>query len=276
MTLPARALPALDRGLEPVAALARQRRLGGGDGPPGAHRPDRPGAPPGALHADGRRPDRQGRPSRSHLPRRGRGGRTFGSKRSILVDILGLPFACRVDPARRHDAASARLLLLDDLAALPRLRAIVADRAYRGLGKLAARRGLALDIKAPPAGVTASCPSGRWSRSSTPSPSLGAGGACRAPRAPTHRPRPGLRWRPWAISSRVSGSSPPDRPAPPPSRSRSRGAAKAARFELAHARGARLVPQPKHGRAMACSCAPAAHLRVSRRVCSAREFSYKP
>lgn len=49
----------------------------------------------------------------------GRGGRTFGSQRSILVDILGLPFACRVDPARPHDVASARLLLVDELAALP-------------------------------------------------------------------------------------------------------------------------------------------------------------
>ncbi len=84
----------------------------------------------------------------------GRGGRTFGSKRTILVDILGLPFACRVDPARPHDVASARLLLTDELPALPRLRAVVADRAYRGLGRLAAKRGLALDIKAPPKGLS--------------------------------------------------------------------------------------------------------------------------
>ena len=88
----------------------------------------------------------------------GRGGRTFGSKRSILVDILGLPFACRVDPARPHDVASARLLLADELPALPRLRAVVADRAYRGLAKLTARRGLALDIKAPPAGASGFVP----------------------------------------------------------------------------------------------------------------------
>ena len=69
----------------------------------------------------------------------------MGSKRTILVDILGLPFACRVDPARPHDVASARLLLADELPALPRLRALVADRGYRGLAKLAARRGLALE-----------------------------------------------------------------------------------------------------------------------------------
>ena len=88
----------------------------------------------------------------------GRGGRTVGAKRSILVDILGLPFACRVDPARPHDVASARLLLADELPALPRLRAVVADRAYRGLAKLAARRDLVLDIKAPPAGASGFVP----------------------------------------------------------------------------------------------------------------------
>ena len=88
----------------------------------------------------------------------GRGGRTFGSKRTILVDILGLPFGCRVDPARPHDVVSARLLLADELPALPRLRAVVADRAYRGLGRLTARRGLALDSKAPPPGATGFVP----------------------------------------------------------------------------------------------------------------------
>ncbi|MFH1475688.1 MAG: transposase, partial [Chloroflexota bacterium] len=83
----------------------------------------------------------------------GRGGRTVGTKRSVLVDILGLPFACRVDPARPHDVTSARLLLADEQPTLPRLRAVVADRGYRGLAKLTARRGLALDIKAPPPGA---------------------------------------------------------------------------------------------------------------------------
>ena len=88
----------------------------------------------------------------------GRAGRTFGSKRTILVDILGLPFACRVDPARPEDVVSARLLLADELPALPRLRSVVADRAYRGLGRLTARRGLALDSKAPPSGATGFVP----------------------------------------------------------------------------------------------------------------------
>ena len=88
----------------------------------------------------------------------GRGGRTVGSKRTILVDILGLPFACRVDPARHHDVTSARLLLADELPAFPRLRALVGDRGYRGLAKLADRHGLALDIKRPPTCVATFVP----------------------------------------------------------------------------------------------------------------------
>jgi len=61
-----------------------------------------------------------------------------GAKRSILVEILGLPLAVRVDPARPHDIRAGRDLLADRLPELPDVRAIVADRAYRGLARLAA------------------------------------------------------------------------------------------------------------------------------------------
>ena len=88
----------------------------------------------------------------------GRGGRTFGAKRSILVEILGLPLAVRVDPARPHDVVAGRELLADRLPELPRVRAVVADRAYRGLARLAARRQLALDIKVPPPGTSGFVP----------------------------------------------------------------------------------------------------------------------
>lgn len=84
----------------------------------------------------------------------GPGGRTVGTERSLLVDILGLPIACRVDSARPHDVASGRRLLADELPRLPRIGAVVGDRGYRGLARLAARRGLALDIKAPPPGAS--------------------------------------------------------------------------------------------------------------------------
>lgn len=47
---------------------------------------------------------------------------------------------------------AGRELLRDRIAGLPRLRAVLADRAYRGLRTLAERRTVRLDIKAPPAG----------------------------------------------------------------------------------------------------------------------------
>jgi len=53
---------------------------------------------------------------------------------------------------------AGRELLRARIAGLPRLRAIVGDRAYRGLERLATRRGLALDIKAPPPGSTGFVP----------------------------------------------------------------------------------------------------------------------
>jgi putative transposase len=70
----------------------------------------------------------------------GRGGRTIGTKRTLLVEILGLPVSARADPARPHDVRVGRELLRERLAELPRLRAVVADRADRGLRTLAARR----------------------------------------------------------------------------------------------------------------------------------------
>lgn len=88
----------------------------------------------------------------------GPGGRVNGTKRTLLVEILGLPVAARADPARPHDVRVGRELLRDRIDTLPRLRAIVGDRAYRGLATLAARRGLSLDIKAPPPGATAFMP----------------------------------------------------------------------------------------------------------------------
>lgn len=82
----------------------------------------------------------------------GRGGRTIGTKRTILVEILGLPLSARADPAKPHDVRVGRELLRERLAGLPRLRAIVADRGYRGLRWLADRCRVRLDIKAPPPG----------------------------------------------------------------------------------------------------------------------------
>ncbi|HKZ92909.1 MAG TPA: IS5 family transposase [Candidatus Limnocylindrales bacterium] len=88
----------------------------------------------------------------------GPGGRTMGTKRTLLVEILGLPVAARVDPARPHDVRAGRELLREHIDTLPRLAAIVGDRAYRGLAALAERKRVTLDIKAPPPGVDAFTP----------------------------------------------------------------------------------------------------------------------
>ncbi len=71
----------------------------------------------------------------------GRGGRPIGAKRSIVIEILGLPIATRVDPAKPHDVKVGRERLADEFSAnrLPRVAAIVADRGYTGLGRLSAK-----------------------------------------------------------------------------------------------------------------------------------------
>jgi Transposase DDE domain len=67
----------------------------------------------------------------------GRGGYTRGAKRSILIEILGLPLAVQVDSAKPHDVQAARAFLAPQLDAnhptLPGLKAIVADRGSTGL-----------------------------------------------------------------------------------------------------------------------------------------------
>jgi transposase len=88
----------------------------------------------------------------------GRGGHTIGTKRSILIEILGLPLAVRVDPAKPHDVRSGRELLDERLDELPNVQASIADRGYRGLARLTARKGLRLEIKAAPKGTSGFTP----------------------------------------------------------------------------------------------------------------------
>jgi len=53
---------------------------------------------------------------------------------------------------------AARELLRPQLPGLARVRAIIGDRAYRGLDRLAARKGVRLEVKAPPAGASGFTP----------------------------------------------------------------------------------------------------------------------
>jgi transposase len=82
----------------------------------------------------------------------GRGGRTIGAKRSVLVEILGLPVAAHVESARPHDVQAGRELIHEALARKPRVSDVLGDRGYRGLVNAAAKHGVRLVIKAPPAG----------------------------------------------------------------------------------------------------------------------------
>lgn len=81
----------------------------------------------------------------------GRGGRTIGTKRSVVIEILGLPLAVQADPAKPHDVRAGRAFLAAHLGELPSVKAIVADRGYGGLAKFAAKHNLVLDIKRAPA-----------------------------------------------------------------------------------------------------------------------------
>jgi len=82
----------------------------------------------------------------------GPGGRVSGAKRSLLVEVLGLPVAARVDAARPHDVEAGRALLDEALPGLPRVRAVLGDRGCRDLDRAAARHGAHVEIKAPPRG----------------------------------------------------------------------------------------------------------------------------
>ena len=101
---------------------------------------------------------RGGRAGPTFHDKGGRGGRTNGAKRSIVIDILGLPLAGSVESARPHDVSAGRRLLGTTLPALGTVKAIVADRGYRGLGKMANKAQVKLDIKAPPKGTVGFTP----------------------------------------------------------------------------------------------------------------------
>jgi transposase len=101
---------------------------------------------------------RGGRAGPTFHEKGGRGGRTNGAKRSIVIEILGLPLAVQVESARPHDVSAGRRLLDGTLDDLGSVKAIVADRGYRGLAKMAAKRKINLDIKAPPKGTVGFTP----------------------------------------------------------------------------------------------------------------------
>jgi hypothetical protein len=80
----------------------RANGVGAGDGPARWPDPVAPWPRPAAVDGHHRRPDGEERPLRPDLSRgRRRGGRTIGVKRTVLIEILGLPVAAHVESAGR-------------------------------------------------------------------------------------------------------------------------------------------------------------------------------
>lgn len=70
-----------------------------------------------------------------------------------MLETLGLPLAVQGESAKPHDVSAGRRLLDGALSDFGSVKAIVADRGYRGLAKMAAKRPITLDIKAPSKGT---------------------------------------------------------------------------------------------------------------------------
>ena len=78
----------------------------------------------------------------------GRGGRARGTKRTLVVDYLGLPVAAVATSARPHDARVGRELLERVLPGQPRVSTVMGDRGYRSMAhRLASVHGVMVEIK---------------------------------------------------------------------------------------------------------------------------------
>jgi hypothetical protein len=106
-------------------------------------------------------PCRPGR-SRGPQPQRGRIARqpslTSGAQRRLLGFERRACGGEAADASFAGDLGAGRRLLDASLPALGTVKAIVADRGYRGLGKMANMKGIRLDIKAPPKGTVGFTP----------------------------------------------------------------------------------------------------------------------
>src|SRR5437879_9593861 len=76
----------------------------------------------------------------------GKYGGTFGAKRTVLIDYLGLPVAARVDSARPHDSKTGQMLLDHSLPGLPRVGEVLADLGFEPLVK-GIQRGIVLLVE---------------------------------------------------------------------------------------------------------------------------------
>lgn len=78
----------------------------------------------------------------------GKFGRTKGTKRAVLVDVLGLPVAALADAASNDDTVLGGRLLDEHAARLPRLELVMGDRGFRNLAhRAASTHGLMFEVR---------------------------------------------------------------------------------------------------------------------------------
>jgi transposase len=76
--------------------------------------------------------------------RGGAGGRTRGTKRTVIIDVLGLPVAAKATSARPHDSTVGRALLDEVLPEMPRVSLVMADQGYRTIAEHVAAEHLVM------------------------------------------------------------------------------------------------------------------------------------
>lgn len=78
----------------------------------------------------------------------GKYGRTKGTKRAVLVDVLGLPVAALAGAASNDDTVLVGRLLDEHAPQLPRLQLVMGERGFRNLAHRAARdHGVMFEVR---------------------------------------------------------------------------------------------------------------------------------
>jgi len=78
----------------------------------------------------------------------GKFGRTKGTKRAVLIDVVGLPVAPLADAASNDDTLLVGRLLDPKAGQLPRLQLVLGDRGFRNLAHRAAREhGVIFEVR---------------------------------------------------------------------------------------------------------------------------------
>jgi hypothetical protein len=136
-----------------MVALAGEWRLGDRYGSARSEDPSRTWPQAHALDGyDRRQTVKGGQAGPTFHEAGGRAGRTIRAKRTVLIEIMGLPVGAHVESAKPHDVSAGRRLIHSALPALATVTDVLADRGYRGLTKAAGMHHARVQIKAPAPG----------------------------------------------------------------------------------------------------------------------------